>query len=95
MKKQAPPYREAFKKKYGIIWEFFPTWGWEGLPNSQNSKRKKIALKSPQNHPNNKLNFSQNHPKNFILNEAFPKGGGGGGGADVWEKFPNNPVFFF
>ena len=22
-------------------------------------------------------------------------GGGGGGGADVWEKFPNNIVFFF
>ena len=27
------------------------------------------------------------------MNEGFPKGGGGGV-SDVWEKFPNNPVFF-
>ena len=26
-------------KKYGIIWEFFPTWGEGGLPNSQIPKR--------------------------------------------------------
>ena len=30
------------KKNYGIIWEFFPTWG-GGLPNSQNSKPKKCS----------------------------------------------------
>ena len=31
------------------------------------------------------------------LDKGFPKGGGGGGGgggSDVWEKFPNNIVFF-
>ena len=28
-------------KKYVIIWEFFPTWGGGGLPNSQNQKPKK------------------------------------------------------
>ena len=30
------------------------------------------------------------------MDKGFPKGGGGGGGggADVWEKFPNNMVFF-
>ena len=31
---------------------------------------------------------------NFFLDKGFPKGGVGGGGADVWEKFPNNIVFF-
>ena len=29
------------------------------------------------------------------MDKGFPKGGGGGGGADIWEKFPNNVVFFF
>ena len=29
---------EAFKKKYGIIWEFFPTWG-GGLPKTKNQKK--------------------------------------------------------
>ena len=28
------------------------------------------------------------------MDKGFPKGGGGGG-FDVWEKFPNNIVFFF
>ena len=27
------------------------------------------------------------------MDKGFPKGGGGGG-SDVWEKFPNNIVFF-
>ena len=27
------------------------------------------------------------------MDKGFPKGGGGG--SDVWEKFPNNIVFFF
>ena len=29
---------------------------------------------------------------NFFLDKGFPKGGVG---SDVWEKFPNNDVFFF
>ena len=36
----------------------------------------------------------QNKHYNFFLDKGFPKGGGGGGGSDVWEKFPNNVVFF-
>ena len=37
---------EAFKKKYGIIWEFFPTWGGVfSIPKTQNQK------KVPLNHP--------------------------------------------
>ena len=35
----------------------------------------------------------QNKHKIFFLDKGFPKGGGGGG-SDVWEKFPNNIVFF-
>ena len=84
------------KKKHGIIWEFFPTWG---LPNSQKQKKcPLITLKSPQK---KQIQFSQNHPIFFlILNKGFPKGGGGpggllGGGSDVWEKFSNNPAFLF
>ena len=38
--------REALKKKYGIIWEFFPTRG-GGLPSSQNFCYFTIALKNP------------------------------------------------
>ena len=30
----------------------------------------------------------------LFLDKGFPKGGGGEG-SDVWEKFPNNIVFFF
>ena len=37
---------------------------------------------------------TQKKPKLFFWDEGFPKGGDGGG-SDVWEKFPNNPVFFF
>ena len=29
----------------------------------------------------------------LFLDKGFPKGGGGEG-SDVWEKFPNNIVFF-
>ena len=36
----------------------------------------------------------QNKHSNFFLDKGFPKGGGGGG-SDIWEKFPNNVVFFF
>ena len=39
--------RYALKKKYGIIWKFFPTWG-GGLPNSQNPKPKKVPLNYPK-----------------------------------------------
>ena len=67
----------------------FSQHGWGGLPNSQNLKPKKNALKSPKK----QTKFFTKSPKKFHLNDGFPKWGGWG--SDVWEKFPNNPVFFF
>ena len=46
------------------------------IPKTQNQK--KVPLNHPKITQKNKLNFTQNHPKNIILNEAFPKGGVGG-----------------
>ena len=40
------------------------------------------------------LTIIQGYSKLSLLDKGFPKGGGGGGGSDVWEKFPNNIVFF-
>ena len=39
------------------------------------------------------LTIIQGYSKLSLLDKGFPKGGGGGG-SDVWEKFPNNIVFF-
>ena len=39
--------REALKKKYGIIWEFFPTWGGGVFPIPKSQNQKKV----PFNHP--------------------------------------------
>merc|ERR1712172_484502 len=74
------------KKNTGLFGNFSQHGG-----GSSQFPKLKTKKKVPLNHPKNKLNFSQNHPKNFILNEAFPKGGGG---PDVWEKFPKIPYFF-
>ena len=53
-----------------------------------------IALKTPLKH----LKITQKFPtlpkKIGKKWSKFPKGGGGGG-SDIWEKFPNNSVFFF
>ena len=38
--------------------------------------------------------FGHFRPQKGHYDKGFPKGGGGGGGSDVWEKFPNNIVFF-
>ena len=70
--------REAsIKKIYGIILEFFPTWG-GGLPNSQNFCYFTIALKKPLKH----LKITQKFPtwpKNYCEKwSKFPKGGVGG-----------------
>ena len=41
------------------------------------------------------LTIIQGYSKLSLLDKGFPKGGGGGlGGSDVWEKFPNDIVFF-
>ena len=37
--------------------------------------------------------FGHFWPQKGHYDKGFPKGGGGG--SDVWEKFPNNIVFFF
>ena len=45
------------------------------------------TLKSAKKHPN----FFKKSPLFLFWNEGFPKGGEEG--ADIWEKFPKNPVF--
>ena len=58
------------------IWDYFgifPNMGGGVFPIPETQNQKKVPL----NHPKNKLNFSQNHQKKFILNEGFPKGGMG------------------
>ena len=37
----------SVQKKYGIIWEFFPTWGGGVFPIPKTQNQKKSALKSP------------------------------------------------
>ena len=38
------------------------------------------------------LTIIQGYSKLSLLDKGFPKGGGG---SEIWEKFPNNIVFFF
>ena len=37
----------SVKKKYGIIWEIFPTWGGGVFPIPKTQNPKKNAIKSP------------------------------------------------
>ena len=84
---------EAFQKNIRDYLGIFPNMG-GGLPNSQNSKPKKVPLNHPKFTQKNKLDFSKNHPKKFILNEAFPKGGGGGV-RHLGKNYQIIPYFFF
>ena len=46
-------------------------------------------------HSKKTTKFFKKIPKKFHFEPGVPRRGGGGWGvADVWEKFPNNPVFF-
>ena len=73
------------KTKKGIIWEFFPTWG------GGSSQFPKLKTKTmPLNHPKitqktNQICHKITQKISFWTRRS----------QNVWEKFPNNPVFFF